>query len=106
PYDVIGTITIPTSIGGPEQRQLRGSLVGHLTYPSVGIIFEDVTMEVTVPVEILLLPRSAYQWASGLLRSRVLALADMALAAMLILLAALALMQALRARGRARERKP
>lgn len=63
-----GTITIPSSIGGPEERVLSGTLSGFITYPSSdGITFTESSLQVNVPVQFHLEPSGSLAWSSGLI---------------------------------------
>jgi hypothetical protein len=63
-----GTITIPSSIGGPEEQVLSATLSGLITYPSSdGIAFTENSLQVTVPVQLHLEPSGSLAWSSGLI---------------------------------------
>ena len=62
------TITVPSSIGGPEERVLPATLSGFITYPTTnGITFTESSLQVNVPVQLHLEPSGSLAWSSGLI---------------------------------------
>ena len=62
------TITIPSSVGGLEERVLSATLSGFITYPSPnGITFTESSLQVNVPVQFHLEPSGSLAWSSGLI---------------------------------------
>jgi len=62
---VNGSVTIPSSVGGPEQRTISGTLSGTISYPSGGFLFSTQMLNVNVPVQIQLEPQSNMFWSGG-----------------------------------------
>ncbi|GHO93670.1 hypothetical protein KSF_037180 [Reticulibacter mediterranei] len=62
---VSGNFTVPSSIGGPEQRTISGTLSGTISYPSGGFMFSTKTYDVNVPVQLQLEPQSSTFWSGG-----------------------------------------
>ncbi|HEU5229681.1 MAG TPA: hypothetical protein VFU49_17820 [Ktedonobacteraceae bacterium] len=56
-FTLNGSVTIPESIGNPEQRTLSGQLNGTVTYPAPKLFsFVEHTVEIRVPVQFQLVP--------------------------------------------------
>jgi hypothetical protein len=52
-----GSVTIPSSIGGPLRRSLSGQLSGRILYPGAGrISFQEETTEINIPLQLQLMP--------------------------------------------------
>jgi hypothetical protein len=62
---VSGNVTLPSSIGGPEQRSISGTLSGLISYPYGGFLFSTKTLDVNVPVQLQLEPQSSTFWSGG-----------------------------------------
>jgi hypothetical protein len=62
---VSGDVMLPSSISGPEQRTVSGTLSGTISYPSGGFLFSTKTLDVNVPVQIQLEPQSSTFWSDG-----------------------------------------
>lgn len=63
--EITGTIALPASISGPEQRTLSGTLSGNITYPEGGMFFQNQTEDISVPIQVQLLPQGSFLWSSG-----------------------------------------
>jgi hypothetical protein len=64
-FIVKGQLTIPSSIGGPEQRTLSGMLNGSIDYPAGGHFFENRTVDIYIPVQIQLEPQAKILRSDG-----------------------------------------
>ena len=56
-----GVVTIPTSIGSPEQRLITGEIVGMVLMPGQ---FGDIEKDIYIPIQMQILPDSNYRWSS------------------------------------------
>lgn len=116
--DVVGTLTIPTSMSNSQQHTLKGTLSGSIDYPAPGrdpnssdssgplFAFHNKTVNVNVPIQIQLESQGSFLWASGYLPFEIFYWADIVLCSGLVLLSIVALIRALAARSRASTQRP
>lgn len=69
PSLITGSVTIPSSIGGPEERVLSGTVSGKIIYPVLYTPsgFTDQTTTITIPIRLHLVPQWNNLWSSGYL---------------------------------------
>jgi hypothetical protein len=69
PSLITGNVTIPSSIGGPEEQVLSGTVSGEIFYPILhsAIDFTDQTTTITIPIHLHLVPRLNNLWSNGYL---------------------------------------
>jgi hypothetical protein len=97
-YKISGTVTIPDSIGGPEERQLMGRLSGSIVYAQYQGDFTDQNIDVNVPITIQLVSQSSYFWSSGVIGYEIFAWLDILFGALVLVLAAISLVKAVKMR--------
>jgi len=98
-YKVSGTVTLPASIGGPEQRLLTGTLTGKIVYAQGPGYITDQSIDVNVPVTLQLVSQSSYLWSSGTILYEIFVWLDILSAVILLLLAAIPLVRAIKMRS-------
>ncbi|MBO0796154.1 MAG: hypothetical protein J2P36_35125 [Ktedonobacteraceae bacterium] len=94
-FTVAGSVTLPSSISGPETRPLSGTLSGRIVYPSGGILFQDKVLDISVPIQIQLIPQGSQLWSGGRLLFDIFAGLDLLCGALLLLLAVWPLLRAI-----------
>lgn len=93
---VTGKIIIPPSVDGPEQRTLSGTISGTITYPSGGILFENKSLTVDIPVSIQLIAQNDMLLSGGWALFALFIGLTILCGVLLIILAVFALVRALR----------
>lgn len=69
PSLITGSVIIPSSIGGPEERVLSGTVSGEIFYPVLYTPsgFTDQMTKITIPIRLHLVPQWNNLWSSGYL---------------------------------------
>lgn len=69
PSLITGSVTIPSSIGGPEEQVLSGTVSGEIFYPVLYTPsgFTDQATTITIPIRLHLVPQWNNFWSSGYL---------------------------------------
>lgn len=94
-FTIAGSATIPSSIGGAEQRVLSGTFSGRIYYPKVAGVFQfqETTLDIQVPVQIQLMPQGSQRQSSGQLSFEIFAGIAILCGALLLLRALWALLR-------------
>lgn len=70
PSLITGSVAIPSSLSGPEERVLSGTISGEIFYPiyqNGPLGFTDGMTTITIPIHLHLVPQWSYRWSSGYL---------------------------------------